>query len=391
MKNKFLTLLSKYLFFKKKVKKSILKQVARYLLALFLLVSCNKKTKPEEYTNFSIANDTITLPENLIIKNRLKKITVKEELYRPQLVSVGIVKAIPNYYAEIAPPYSGRVTKVHLRLGMKVNPGTPLFEMMSPDFTEIQKNYLTSKTDLKKTELNLKRQKDLNNHGVGSFKDLEEAEAEYEIRLQEYEKNRSALKIFNSNPETLILGQPLIITSPIKGKVIDNEIVNGHYIKADDVAHVKIAQLNKVWIMGQVKEKDINFIHKLDGTEINIAAYPNKIITGKVYYIDEIIDEDTRSVRVVIECENKDLILKPGMYVTVNFVNHPKKVLFVPTKSIFQMNDNSFVFVQTKPNTYVKRKVKTGISENERIIITEGLEIGETVINEGGFYLLNTK
>ena len=360
------------------------------LLTLFL--SCKNKTEAEHISDYKITNDSvIILEQHSTIKSQLKLYKVQQEAFQLHLTTAGTVKAIPNFYTEIASPYAGRVTKVYLKLGMQVNAGTPLFEINSPDFTEIQKKYFASKTEYKKAVLNLKRQKDLKLNGVGAIKDLEEAEAEYEIALKEYENSRSALKVFNINPETLTLGQPLVIRSPIKGQVISNEIINGHYMREDDDARAVIAQLDKVWVVGQVKEKDMRFIKDLESAEINVAAYPDRKIPGKIYYTDEIIDEETRSIRVMIECENKDLLLKPGMYVTVTFTDHTQDVVFVPSKAVFQMDDNSFVFIQTQKDSYVRRKVKTDLSENGRIRITEGIKTGDVIVSQGGFYLLEVK
>lgn len=357
----------------------------------FLSVSCGHKKEVQRSESYTLRGDTVVVPESSNIHNKLKLYTLKDEPYQLKLISSGTVKAIPNLYAEIAPPFSGRVTNVFLKLGDKVKPGTPLFEMVSPDFIEIQKNYFAAKSELKRAQLNLERQQDLKKNGVGSDKDLEEAEAEYEVIQKEYENAKSGLKIFNANPNQLTLGQAMVITSPIAGEVIVNEIVNGNYIKDDDAPRAKIAALDKVWVAGQVKEKDIRFIRKLDGAEIQIAAYPARKIIGKVYHVEEIVDEETRSVKVLIECPNDDRILKPGMYVTVNFIDAPASVLFVPAKALLQMDNISFVYLQTSVGKYIRRKVETGATENGRIVITEGLKAGDIVLGEGGFYLLEAK
>lgn len=107
--------------------------------------------------------------------------------------------------------------------------------------------------------------------------------------------------------------------------------------------------------------------------------------------MNEIVDEDTRSVQILIECENKDRDMKPGMYVTVKFIDVPENVFFVPAKAILQMDDNSFVFIQAGKGRYIKRKVQTGSTENGRIMVTSGLQAGDVIISEGGFYLLELK
>jgi len=360
-------------------------------LVLLVFVSCGHRSSDSEITNYLIHGDTIVIPDNSNIKEKLKLYTLKEESFSPQMITAGIVKAIPNYYAEIAPPFAGRITKVYLKLGMKTEAGTPLFEMTSPDFIDAQKYYFQAKSELESADLNLKRQQDLQSNGVGALRNLEEAKTRYDVQKKEYENAVASLKIFNVNVDKLVFGQPLVITSPIAGEVITNDIVLGNYLKTDDAPRAKVAELSKVWVVGQVKEKDLRFIHELDGAEVQIAAFPERKIVGKIYHVNEIVDEVTRSVQILIECDNKERDMKPGMYVTVNFIDIPKNVFFVPAKAVLQMNDNSFVFIQTKAGEYVRRKVVTGPTDNGRVMITAGLNTSDIIVSEGGFYLLELK
>jgi cobalt-zinc-cadmium efflux system membrane fusion protein len=360
-------------------------------MIITFFTACNDKKAVTENENYSLKGDTIIVSATSTIAPKLKLETVKNEPYQLELITAGTVKAIPNFYAEIAPPFSGRVTKVYLKLGMKTQAGTPLFEMVSPDFIDAQKNFFQAKSAYQVAKLSLKRQQDLKSNGVGSQKDLEEAETNFEVNEKEYQNAIASLKIFGVNVNKLVFGQPLVITSPIAGEIITNEVVMGQYIKADDAPKAKVADLKKVWVAGQVKEKDIRFIHELDGAEIQVASYPDKKITGKIYHVDEMVDEATRSVQVLIECANNDHALKPGMYVTVKFIDTPENTLFVPAKAVLQFNDKSFVLVQITKGKYARRYVETGISSKGKIAILSGLNPNETIINEGAFYLLEAK
>ncbi len=361
------------------------------LVLLLFLASCTSKQEEQKPKTYTLQGDTIVVDDNSIIAPKLKTETIQAAPHQLKMFSTGTVRAIPNFYAEIAPPFSGRVTKVHLKLGMKTKPGTPLFEMASSDFTEIQKSLLHAKSELNSAKGNLKRQQDLHAHGVAAQRDLEEAQTYFDMQQQEYDNAAASLKIYGVNPEKFSLGQNLIVSSPIAGEVIVNEVVLGHYIREDDEPRAKIAQLNKVWVVGEVKEKDLGFISQLDDAKISIAAFPDKEITGKIYHIDGVVDEDTRSVKVMIECDNEDSVLKPGMYVSVKFVDKSKKTLLIPTKSVLQYNDRSFVYVEASKGKYIRKYVETGISVDDKIIITEGLDNNETIITEGAFYLLDAK
>lgn len=361
------------------------------LVALLFFVACGSKQSETETSTYELSGDTIIVGESSIIAPRLGFEQVEESEHQSEMISTGTVRAIPNFYAEIAPPFSGRVTKVYLKLGMKTQPGTPLFEMASPDFTEIQKSYLQAKSELNSARANLNRQQDLYNHGVAAQRDVEEAQTHYDMQKQEYDNVAANLKIYGVNPDNFSFGQNLVVSSPIAGEVIVNDIVQGHYLRDDDEPRAKIAQLNKVWVVGEVKEKDVKFITDLDEAKIILSAYPDRELTGHIFHIDEIVDESIRSVRVLIECDNSEGMLKPGMYVSVRFTDHAKSSMLVPLKSVLQFNDQSFVFVEVEKGKYMRRIVETGTSVDDKIIITKGLEVGETIITEGAFYLLEAK
>ncbi|GEM65280.1 cation efflux system protein [Sphingobacterium faecium NBRC 15299] len=368
--------------------------LAKLLFISFMslhLLGCHTPVDPEKEASMTLRGDTILVHQAAQVKSYLKTIKVQKELHQLELTTTGTVKAIPNQYAEITAPFSGRVTAVHLKLGMKTKPGTPLFEIASPEFTESQKLFFQAKTAFQNASLILKRQQDLKVNGVGSERDVEEAKANYEIAQKEYEHARAALQIFQIDINKLILGQSLLVRSPISGEVITHDIVVGQYIKSDEPSRAKIADLSQVWVVGMVKEQDLNLISKLDVAEISIAAFPDKKIKGTIYHIDEILNEDTRSVQVLVACQNSDKLLKPGLYVSVNFIEKASDVIFIPEKSLLQYNDQSYVLVQIGQDQYLKRPVKTGITDQGKVQVISGLKVGECIISEGAFYLLNAK
>jgi len=361
------------------------------LSAATLLTACSQHKTEQEADMFEAKGDTISIPKNSPLNSKLKTITVSPEAYQLQMLTAGTVKAIPTQFAEVAPPFQGRVTRTYLKLGMKTTPETPLFEISSPDFITAQKVFFQEKSQLQLAEKTLKRQQDLTAQGVGAQKDLEAAETTYEIEKQEYANAVIGIKIFKADPDHLSLGQALIVRAPISGEVIENKVVLGQFIKDDAASVATVAELSKVWIAGQVKEKDIRFIHERDECNIEVAALPEKHIKGKVYHVNDIVDDDTRSVQVLIEADNSDYTLKPGMYVTVDFIDAPSQTILIPAKALFQMNDANFVYVVSSAGQYIRRKVETGGTDSDKVVIKSGLNSGDVIVSEGGSYLLEAK
>lgn len=353
-----------------------------------LMVACGKKKDKSPPELFSLAGDTIFIPENSSVLSKLKTEKIDPEPFRLEIFTFGIVKAIPNKYAEIAAPFSGRITKSFVKLGQHVQVDGPVFEISSPSFYEASKLYYQAKQEMQLAKKNLKRQQDLYKNGVGIQKDLEEAEVNYELKKRDYENSIASLKVYKVNPDHLVLGQPLIVRSPIAGNVVENNIVIGQYLKEDADPVAIVAELDKVWIVGQVKEKDIHSIHKSEEVEISAPPLGNRIIRGTIYHISDMLDEKTRSVQVYITCDNPGHLLKPGMYVSVKFIEQPRENIIIPSSSVFQKENGNYVFVKKGRKQYVKRDVNVRGIDEERMLVESGLSAGEHIVTKGGYFLL---
>jgi cobalt-zinc-cadmium efflux system membrane fusion protein len=360
-------------------------------IAALGFVACKHDNITKEKADYIVNKDTVSITDNSPILKKLETQKVNIRPYSFELTTSGTVKAIPNNYALIAAPFAGRITKSYVRLGQEVNAGSPVFEISSPSYYETGKAYYQTKEEMELAYKNLKRQNDLLNKGVGVQKDLEEAEVNFALKKKDFENAYASLKVYQVDTTDLVLGQPLIVRSPIKGTIVENNIVIGQYLKEDSNPVATVAELSKIWVAGQVKEKDIRYLNDISEVEIKLISFPEKVIIGQIYQIKSIIDEDTRSVQVLIECDNKDKIMKPGMYVTVKFRHIIEDAIVVPSKSILQMDDASYVFIQIQKNRFLKQKIETLTEDKDSAIVKSGLKADDEIIVNGGFYLLEEK
>jgi len=356
-----------------------------------LLLSCTSKKTEHEKQEYCVENKTIIINDHSPILQKLEYLDVKTEEYPFELTTSGIVQVIPNNYALIAAPFAGRIIKSYIKLGQLVHIGSPIFEISSPDYFETTKAYFQAKEEVELAKKSLNRQKDLLLKGVGVQKDVEEAEMNYEIKKKDLENCVASLKVYQVDASEIILGQPLIVRSPINGRIVVNNIVIGQYIKEDFEPVATVAELSKVWVAGQVKEKDIRYIYDISDVNIELISFPENNIEGKIFHINSLIDEDTRSVEVLIECENTNEVMKPGMYVTAKMIHKIPNIVVIPSKSVFQDNGSSFVFVVTGKNRFQKKQIDILTEVNEMISVKKGLKEGDKIISNGGFYLLDIK
>lgn len=359
-----------------------------FISIIAILAACSNKEEKNNNGDYTVKGDTISIDKSSALNAKLRIDTVKTVLYQSKITTTGVVKAIPNNYAEIASPFSGRITKSFVRLGQKVNVGSPIFEISSPSFNETCKIFFQTKQEMLLAEKNLKRQQDLLKNGVGVKKELEEAEVNFEVTKRDYENAIASIEVYNVDPIDIKLGQPLIVRSPIQGEIVQNNIVIGQYLKDDAEPVAVVAELSKVWVVGQLKEKDINSIHESDNIEIKLPCLADKLIAGKVYHVSEMLDEESRSVQVFIECNNTDRVMKPGMYVTVQFYNPTDSVILVPSKSVLQSESTCFVFQHISGHKFVKRPIDIAGTDKDMIILKSGLLPNDEIISEGSFYLM---
>lgn len=350
------------------------------------LMACNQKASEQERKAYTISGDTVYVSSDLL-SGKISICSVTVEPFIKEVITAGTVQAIPTRFAYIAPPFSGRVVKSHIRLGQRVKANTPLFELISPDFTSAQKDFYQAQSERDLAQKDLSRKQDLLKNGVGSQKEVEEAQNILLIAEKEYENTVAALNVYQTNPEKMVLGQALIVRAPISGNILDNSIVTGQYITSESDPVAIVADLSKVWIVAQVKEKDIRFIHEGNEMDIHISALPGKSVKGIVYHVDESVDEETRSIKVLSVCDNKDELLKLGMYTTVHFLDRQEDCITIPEKALLQNEKESFVFVQKSANTFVRTPVESEGGKDGKAIVTKGLNADDKIISEGGYYL----
>lgn len=351
-----------------------------------LLVSCQAKNSLLINDDYIVVNDTIKVVSIDKFKNRIQVHEVSSQYEPLSVITSGKIQAIPTLFAYIATPFSGRVIHNHMKLGDKVSKGTILFEVISPEFTTLQKEYFQAEAQREFAKQDLARKKELLKNGVTSTKEYEEAVTVMRQAEKEYENTQAILKLHQVDINKLTLGDPLVIHSPITGTIIENSIVTGQYIQGDMESIGLVANLDRVWISAQVKEKDIRQISVGDDMHIKVDAFPEEVIKGKVHYIEDLVDNETRSIRVISECHNTNDNLKLGMYATVEFYGKPQKFAVIPEKAILQSEKFSYVLAHVAPNSYLKRQVKVCFTKDGKAYVSDGIAENDKLICEGGYY-----
>ena len=369
----------------------------KYLFALvcvLLIIACRNNASSDDVfsADLVLEGETITVKENSPIFEHLIVQKAQLQDFSAEFRTVGAVRPVAGQLAEITPLFAGRIIQSFVKLGQKVGAGSPVFELSSSEFYEAVKAYFAAQSANEVAQRNFNRQKELAANGVTSQRDLEEAQSEAIISFQEFEQAKANLRIFNIDVGTLRatslqMGQPLQVVSPIAGEVVKCNITIGSYVKEDAEPLAVVADLSKVWVAALVKEKYFGAIELGDRVEVYTDAHPNKIIWGSIYYIGEMLDEETRSLEVIVECNNADRELKLGMFCEIHFLSAPAKAVILPSTAVMQEQDSDYVLVEIAKGKYVRRKVEAESVHKGEVHIIKGVAEGENVVIEGGIYL----
>jgi cobalt-zinc-cadmium efflux system membrane fusion protein len=180
------------------------------------------------------------------------------------------------------------------------------------------------------------------------------------------------------------------VTARISGTVISRNINLGQVVQPADELFI-VADLSKVYAVAEVPERQIDLIEKGQEVDVLIPSINQKPIKGKLVYISDIVNPETRTVMVRSELSNSVGEIKPDMLVSMLVQSKPIPKLSVPVKSIVRQNDKNYVFVQISANKYRLREVIVGDDYNGMLTIVSGVEEGETIVAEGAFHLNNER
>ncbi|HTR04017.1 MAG TPA: efflux RND transporter periplasmic adaptor subunit [Thermoanaerobaculia bacterium] len=346
-----------------------------------LLAGCRRGGAPGSGTPeelVQIQGDRSVVPAGSPLRDRLNVREVSTESLRRQLVVPSTVEALPDASARIHPPLSGRVVRLDARFGDTVEKGSPLLELESPDLSTAEADLEKSRATLLLARRNFERQKDLLEHGVGSQRDFDQSQSDLETATSE--QQRATTRLQQLGVDASKLSGTLVVRSPVSGRVIAVNTAPGQY-QNDPTADVMIvADLSRVWVTASVQEKDIRRLKVGDEATITFPAYPGETFHSKIDRLGDLLDPDTRTIKIHLSLDNPGARLKPGMFGTVAFQSDSSPEVVVPATALVVRGDETLVFVETSPWTFERRTVETGEQIGDRVVITRGLKPGSRIV-----------
>jgi cobalt-zinc-cadmium efflux system membrane fusion protein len=309
---------------------------------------------------------------------------------------MGKVLAPQPRMAKVSYAFPARISVVHVKIGDWVKKGQPVLTVQSEEVGRAKSEYYKAIADLELARQTYEREKRLSSHGVGAQKNALAAEAGFKVAqtvLDAAEKKLHVLGFSEADvrsiAETHQVHPEIRILAPISGRVSEHKAILGSmFDQTTDL--MTIMDPSVVWVDAEVFERDIAKIHIDQEVRITVLAYPGEVFRGKVSYIGETMNPESRTLSVRTEVQNSDFKLKPGMFADVSIIlNGGLRVLTVPAEAVLENNNQDIVFVRTDGG-YAPRIVTVSAEEDGHCAIAQGLRGGEEVVVKNA-YLLKSK
>jgi cobalt-zinc-cadmium efflux system membrane fusion protein len=347
-------------------------------------------------------------------KNAGVQVSRAESRVLPSTLSVtGTVTPVESKLAHLRPLARGVIEVISVSLGARVSVGQPLLTYDNIAMGELTGEYLSERAGLRQTETDL----EVKQRGVERAEALIKLEAisqqDVELRRSEVRNAQSAVSsararvtrieeqlhrfglsdadLSRLTPEEGQSGHRTashsVLRAPIGGVITKFDVASGEVVEPERELFT-IADLSTVWVLADVYQKDLARLPQSADVEIRVDAYPDRIFSGKLTYISDVIDPKTRTAKVRCVVANPDGLLKLDLFATVVIpTNERRQAVVVPVAAVQQIDNQPVVFVRKSASQFERRKITVGQTAGGVIEILDGIRAGDEVVGDGSFYM----
>lgn len=281
----------------------------------------------------------------------------------------------------------GRLDQLHVDFtGQRVERDQPMVEFYSPKLIAAQEELLQA----------IEAERRLHNSDGPAARSARRS----------VEAARDRLRLFGVSPVFIDqletsgeVREHITIPAPLDGVVTKRFVRRGDYVNTGDPLY-DVVDLSHLWMQLSVFESDLPWLREGQTATFTTPSVPGETFEGTVAFVDPVLDDRTRSVRVRIELPNKDGLLKPGMFASgavkasvdrsgravTDDVDDPPMI--IPSSAPLITGRRAIVYVQLPEEerpTFEARDVTLGPRAGEKYVILDGLEEGELIVVHGQF------
>lgn len=290
--------------------------------------------------------------------------------------TVGRVDYNEEYMARLHPKTEGWIEKLFIdKTGERVEEDTILLNIYSPKLVSTQQEYLLALNNLKV----------LGNSKIPDIRSgAENLVKSSLVRLELMDVPAHQIRELE---QTGTVKKALHIHSPVAGIVTKIGARKGQYVTPKTEIYM-IADLSKIWVYADIYEYELPWIKIGDEVEMTLKAVPGKTFKGRLSYIYPYAESKTRTIKVRLDFNNKELQLKPEMFADVKiFAETRNDVVVIPVEAIVRSGKINQVFVVTSPGKFEPRHVKLGLESDGRVVVLSGVKVDDEVVTSAQFLI----
>jgi membrane fusion protein, heavy metal efflux system len=297
----------------------------------------------------------------------------------------------PAHVVHVFPPLSGRIFDMLVLPGQEVTKGQTIATLQSSDIAQARSDFEKAKIEVLRADRAFDRGKLLLQHDVMSQADYYELEATDKAAHSELDRARERIQLYGLPEDSVADTVP--IKAPIAGAVLDIGTATGELQRSLDNATTiaTIANLDIVWVVGDVFERDLGTIKVGRTVNVLVPAYPDLTLTGRVDNISDAIDPTTHTLKLRVVLNNPGHRLKADMFATIRVPGAARTLFVVPATAIFYEGNKTYVFVSGAENKLEKREVTVGRTVDadgkKNTEVMTGLNDGDKVVAVGSALL----
>jgi len=361
---------------------------------------CNSEVDKAESKMTSYSNgenkadtaDLFTVPQEQM---QHLKIAAVEKSGLPRILRLtGTVAFNAFKTTPVFSPIGGPVQEILVAPGQLVRSGQTLLTVASPDYSVARSAYLKARSAFQLSDRNYQRARDLLDHKAIAERDLQQAESDRAQAQADLQSSEDALRAVGIKDPESTLAESAASTSqipvraPVGGEVVERLVGPGQLLQAGATQAFTISDMGTIWVLVNVYQSDLAYVRNGDTVEITTDAYP-ETFHGKISYLADTLDPNTRTLQARIVTQNRDNKLKKDMYVNATVqAGVVADALSVPDSAILRGAENEpFVYVQAGTNQFARRSVEVAVSQQGRTQVKNGLKEGEKVVADGSLFL----
>jgi cobalt-zinc-cadmium efflux system membrane fusion protein len=296
------------------------------------------------------------------------------------LSATGMVQPDVSRAVPVVSLAAGRVVEIKARLGDMVKKGQLLLRVQSNDVSGAYQNYVKAQNDERLAHLQLDRAQLLYDKGAIAKSFLEQAqtaEDDAKADLSAAAEQLRLLGIDKRHPSGIV-----DVLAPISGVITDQQVTNSSGVQGLSGPNpFTISDLSYVWIICDVYENDLDAVHVGEFADIHLAAYPNRVVKGRIDNILPILDPTIHTAKVRIEVPNSGL-MRIGMFVTATFYGRQRVIrAVVPTSAVLHLHDRQWVYFSLGHGHFKRQEIAAGATLPGNLQeVLSGLKPGDKVV-----------